>query len=90
MEVKLNNEDFCELSDSLNGIVEAAISHGSWSAKMGMKSSAQGYVHILNMAKDAMEVLYLWNATYSHATQDIELALSTMEDNRSESTKFIF
>ena len=75
MEVKLNNEDFCDLSDSLNGIAEAAISHGSWSAKMDMKSSADSWLQVLSMAKEAMEVLYLWNATYEHAARDIELAI---------------
>lgn len=81
MEAKLNSKDLYLLSESLSAIAEAAIAHGSWSAKMGMKSSTEGYLHILNMVKEAMEVLYLWNGTYDHAAKDIELALDAMEDH---------
>lgn len=82
MEAKLNDKDLYMLSENLSAITEAAITHGSWSAKMGMKSSTEGYLHILNMVKDAMEVLYLWNAMYDHAAKDIELALNAMKDDK--------
>jgi hypothetical protein len=82
MEAKLNSKDLYMLSESLSGITEAAIAHGSWSEKMGMKSSTEGYLHILSMAKEAMEVLYLWNATYDHAAREIKLAFDAMEDNK--------
>ena len=82
MEVKLDRQDIYMLSESLHGITEAAIAHGSWSAKMGMKSSTDTWSQILMMAKEAMEVLYLWNAMHDHAAQDIRLALETMEDDK--------
>jgi len=81
MEAKLNSKDLYMLSENLSAITEAAITHGSWSAKMGMKSSTKGYLDILNMVKEAMEVLYLWNAMYDDAAKDIELALDAMEDH---------
>ena len=75
MQVKLNSDDVYMLSESLTAITEAAITHGSWSAKMDMKSSADSWLQVLSMAKEAMGVLYLWNATYEHAARDIELAI---------------
>ena len=74
MEVKLNSDDVHMLSESLTAITEAAITNGSWSAKMDMMDSADSWLQVLSMAKEAMEVLYLWNPTYEHAARDIELA----------------
>ena len=82
MKVKLNNKEINAITDALKGIADASIAHGSWSAKMSMKDHAEAYLDILNMVKDAMDVLYLWNNEYGHEMSDIKLLIQSIKDER--------